>query len=861
MTPEGDRQQRAASDATGAPAITVPNVWRVPAVVTANKGTIADTDGLPAETAFTWQWVRVDGGTETNIAGATNKTYTLTADDVGKTIKVKASFTDNATNSEGPLKSAAGSAVTAAATCTAPVSYPGAAQIWTGTVKVGQITVGGQRGVLRGFASETHMLTGVTIPASGIAGALDSTTLTVGTNSYTIRSVLVSASPYVLGQLFLGTTSALSAADRAQLTLYVCDQGFPLRLHTSTSGNAGKTLQWTGTGLDWTGHAERTLYISRDQTAPTVASAEVTGTALTITFTEDMGGADLFYTLANSAFTVKKRPPVGMEQTVMLSGAPVVSGKTVTLTLGAAPLFTDSVTVSYSKPTMGSRNKLADKFSNEVANFTQTATISNNAPTGAPAITVPNVWRVPAVVTANKGTIADTDGLPAETAFTWQWVRVDGANETNITGATGKTYTLTADDVGKTIKVKASFTDNAGKSEGPFKSAAGSAVTAAATCNAPVSYSGGATEFWTGKVKVGQITVGGQRGVLRGFVSESLLLTNVTIPASGIAGELSNTTLDTGTSYTIKAVGVTASPWSAGSLYLATSPAMSEADRAEFTLYVCDEAFPLHIRAAATGAAGKTLEWVSTGLDWTDHAERTFYISRDEVAPTVESVEVTETTMLFTYTEELAPAPLLANSAFTVDKRPPGGTEQPIPLIGAPVISGNTVMLMMAEAPAATDSVKVSYTKPTTGHDNKKADKFDNEVADFTRTATVNNANAPTSELFNVGGLGAYWSDTDADGNLLEVTSCTGSEGFRVIWTGPEDNRRADQWEAQITTRGGAGSVTHFFRESPGNPGYFELKGTVNLTGPGSISVRVRGRFGEIWGTWSPRAGLYCIED
>ena len=49
----------------------------------------------------------------------------------------------------------------------------------------------------------------------------------------------------------------------------------------------------------------------------------------------------------------------------------------------------------------------------------------------------------------------DADGLPM--TYTYQWIRVDGSTETDITGATADTYTLVADDVGKQIKVRVSF--------------------------------------------------------------------------------------------------------------------------------------------------------------------------------------------------------------------------------------------------------------------------------------------------------------------------------------------------------------------------------------------------------------------
>ena len=63
-------------------------------ILTASKGNIADSNGIPSG-AFTYQWVRVDGTTETDIPGATSATYTLTAADAGNTVKVKMSFTDD----------------------------------------------------------------------------------------------------------------------------------------------------------------------------------------------------------------------------------------------------------------------------------------------------------------------------------------------------------------------------------------------------------------------------------------------------------------------------------------------------------------------------------------------------------------------------------------------------------------------------------------------------------------------------------------------------------------------------------------------------------------------------------------------
>ena len=74
----------------------------------------------------------------------------------------------------------------------------------------------------------------------------------------------------------------------------------------------------------------------------------------------------------------------------------------------------------------------------------------------------------------------------------------------------------------------------------------------------------------------------------------------------------------------------------------------------------------------------------------------------------------------------------------------------------------------------------------------------------------------------------------------------------------PGHDRAADEWAAHINTNRGAGEVTYSFREPLNHSGYYEMYGTVNFEGNGSLSVNVRGRFGETWGTWSPTGSLYC---
>ena len=64
----------------------------------------------------------------------------------------------------------------------------------------------------------------------------------------------------------------------------------------------------------------------------------------------------------------------------------------------------------------------------------------------------------------NLSRIEDTDGLESAT-FEYQWIRSDGSTDQDIPGATGERYTLVSEDVDKTIKVRVSFTDDAGNRE------------------------------------------------------------------------------------------------------------------------------------------------------------------------------------------------------------------------------------------------------------------------------------------------------------------------------------------------------------------------------------------------------------
>ena len=110
---------------------------------------------------------------------------------------------------------------------------------------------------------------------------------------------------------------------------------------------------------------------------------------------------------------------------------------------------------------------------------------ANNAATGEPAIT--GTAQAGQELTADASPIMDADGLPS--SFTYQWVRVDAdglSNPADITDATAATYTLTAADAGKKIKVQVSFTDElSGEEERTSAAYPSSGTVTAASTTAP----------------------------------------------------------------------------------------------------------------------------------------------------------------------------------------------------------------------------------------------------------------------------------------------------------------------------------------------------------------------------------------
>ncbi len=404
-----DRAVTRSISVAGTPRVTVPNVFRVPARLGVDLGFVRGTEGLGEPS---YQWVRVDAdGASNPVNVGTGATYRLADADAGKRIKVEVSY-GNARGSGATVSSAAwpsSGSVRSRERCNAPVLSGGAVLVGSGrTLAVGSYS--NNEGDYWGYYEGGR--TGFGELVSGVSyGELKNASFSIGGADYELKAVASADRPGGEVEMYAMLDKDLPADHRRTLKLHVC--GVAYAFGKATKHDTHAQYQWP-TFLGLAGSAEPTIYLSRDAVAPTVTSATAHGTALTVTFSEELGAAD---SLLNAAFSVVRTPEGGSEEAVALSAdaAPSIDGATVTLTLASAIASTDSgIEVSYTAPDSGSGNRLADRFGNEVAGFAGRA-VSHGTADAIPGLSVAD-----AQVREGRG---------AKLVFT---VRLDRARETHV---------------------------------------------------------------------------------------------------------------------------------------------------------------------------------------------------------------------------------------------------------------------------------------------------------------------------------------------------------------------------------------------------------------------------------------------
>ena len=331
---------------------------------------------------------------------------------------------------------------TPAPVCTAP-SFGDRRNIWTGTVTVGTYRFGGSPLDFYGYNSSA--------PPSG---DLDDQTFTIGSNDYTIVLARVALGGSNSGELLfeMETGQKLTTVEVAALRLHVCDT--TVYNFSDATNSRLNSYGWSGS-LDWSYPVvTRTVYLSLPANNAATGEPAITGTATVgQELTAGVSGIDdddgLPSVLDYQWFRVDADGTSNEEE---------ISGETAdTYTLTA-----DDV---------GKRIKVKVSFTDELSGVEMrtsaaypssgTVTAAAGTPTGAPTIT--GTAQVGETLTAVTTGIMDDDGL-TNVSYTYQWIRVNGT-DADISGANSSTYPLVTADLGKTIKVRVTFVDDADNTE------------------------------------------------------------------------------------------------------------------------------------------------------------------------------------------------------------------------------------------------------------------------------------------------------------------------------------------------------------------------------------------------------------
>ena len=410
------------TSAAGAP--TISGTPQVEQTLTADTSSITDEDGL-TNVSYSYQWIA--GGSD--IAGATGSTYTLTSSEQGQTVQVRVTFTDDAGNEE-TLTSAATVAVTAA-----PNREATGKPAIGGTPQVDQTLTADTANI-----SDQDGLTNVSYRYQWIAGGTDidratgsSYTLTASQQGQTIQ-VRVTFTDDADNEETL-TSIATAEVAAAPLTASRPDSRFQSARHKGADDRpqvivafsmAVASFEKTTPSLSLTGAAVRS-----------VRQHEEDGLDNAWIFFLDPGGS------GDIAFS-------------LVTGRPCDSGGICT---EDGEMLSGGVQVTLPGP-----DEEGEPDNPEPDD-------PNSPATGAPAIS--GTPQVGETLTADTSGIADADGL-TKVSYSYQWT----AGGSDIGGAAGSTYTLTASEQGKTVQVRVTFTDDADNEE-TLTSIATAAVAAA----------------------------------------------------------------------------------------------------------------------------------------------------------------------------------------------------------------------------------------------------------------------------------------------------------------------------------------------------------------------------------------------
>ena len=420
--------QQPNTPATGLP--TISGTARVGETLRADISGIADVDGMSGA-VFSYQWLANEVNIDTDIAGATDPTYTLVADDVGKAIRVRVSFMDGASNLETLISEA-----------TATVVTPLTAEFQD--------------------VPDKHDGTGFFTFLIAFSEPISISYKTLRDDSLEVTNGSATKAKRVNGQ-----------SDRWEITVEPDSDADVTVVLPITEDCAAQDAVCTRDGTKLSNRSELTVPGPAAANSPATGAPIISGTArVGETLTVDTSGIDDADGMSGAVFSYQW----------LADGVEITGATSDTYTLVDAD-FDKAVKV---------RVIFNDDDANEET-LTSEATAAvaprpNTPATGLP--TISGTAQVGETLTADISGIGDDDGLDNAT-FSYQWI----AGTTDIAGATDLTYTLVADDVGKAIRVRVSFDDDLNFLETLTSEATATVVTplTAGFRDAPPSHNGSDT--------------------------------------------------------------------------------------------------------------------------------------------------------------------------------------------------------------------------------------------------------------------------------------------------------------------------------------------------------------------------------
>ena len=592
-----------------------------------------------------------------------------------------------------------------------------------------------------------------------------------------------------------GTLTATSASSGAWTVTVPADASYV------TGASVDITVNATLTGYN--AAVELTSTLAVDLVRPSVQTAEVSGTTLSLDYSEGLDGSS---TPPADAFTVVKTDSTSATSTVGLASVdPVqVSGSVVTLTLSSAVPPGDTVTVDYTAPTGVGAMPLRDTAGNAVEALDDHAVAnvpgapaSLNATAGDTQVTLS--WTAPgsdggSAVTEYQYRVSDDAGS------TWSpdWTDVPDGSDTGADRSDERSYTVTGLDNGvlHTFEVRAVNAVGAGGVAEATSTPATPVTVPGVPASLMATAGDGDTEVglvWTAPASDGGSAVTGYQYRYKTsgeFPDEWTDVPDGSDTGTDRSDERSYTVtgLDNGVEHTfeVRAVNVVGegAPATSTPMTTPTLPLSLDVIAGDDVVNIAEKAggFVITGDTGSVGGASVTVTigsgtltatsapsgaWTVTvpsnasyvtgaSVDVTVNATKAGYnaaveltstLAVDLVRPSVQTAEVSGTSLELGYSEGLDGSSTPAADAFTVVKTDSTSATSTVGLASVdPVqVSGSVVTLTLDTAVPPGDTVTVDYTVPTGMGAMPVRDTAGNAVEALDDHAVANVPGAPAS--------------------------------------------------------------------------------------------------------------------